>query len=155
MDLLKRMLPLAAGALAAVALAGCSVAVEPSPELPPILEPPILEPTPVVAPASSGLVTISWFVAGRSDAGLCVAYGATNLELVVYDARGAVVTREYAPCGDFSIRLALPAGTYTAEVTLVGRSNEAITVTKPLDAIDVVPGTDLAISVDFPSSSMI
>jgi len=144
MDLRKRMLPFITGALAAAALAGCQVAVEPLPVSPP-----------VTAPAETGTVTIRWLVAGRTDVALCNGYGASHLELVIYDVNGSTVARQYAPCGSFTTTLALPAGSYTADVTLVGPSNEAISVTKPLAAVDVVAGTDLAISVDFPSSSML
>jgi len=93
---------------------------------------------------------------GRAEPGAAADPGTADLGTDAGRRAGfARVGHDQLVRRDFSIRLALPAGTYTAEVTLVGRSNEAITVTKPLDAIDVVPGTDLAISVDFPSSSMI
>ena len=145
MVLSRRMvLPLAVAALAAAALAGCSVAVEPDNFAPP---PTTLE--------ASGTVTLDWLVAGRTDPGLCAAYGATHVELVVYDATGATVARQYARCESFSLTVPLPAGTYTADATLVDPNSNALSVTKPLEAIEVVPGTDLAINLDFPSSSML
>ena len=144
MDLSRRMLPLIAGALAAAGLAGCAVSLEPD-NLPP----------PLAAPASRGTVTLNWLVAGRTDPGLCAAYGATHVELVVYDDTGRTIARQYAPCESFSLTLPLPAGTYTADATLVDPRSNALSVTKPLEAIDIIPGTDLAINLDFPSSSML
>jgi hypothetical protein len=49
----------------------------------------------------------------------------------------------------------LPDGSYTADVTLVDSAGNSRSVTKPLQAIEVVAGTDLAIDVDFPSSSIL
>jgi hypothetical protein len=144
MDLSMRMRTLVVGALAAAAFSGCSVAVEPLPLSPP-----------VTVPSESGTVTINWLVAGRTDASICDGYGATHLEIVIDDRSGAMIARQYAPCGRFTSTVPLPVGAYSAEVTLVGPSNEAISVTKQLAAIDVVAGTDLAINVDFPSSSML
>jgi len=134
-------LVISACALAAASL-GCSVAVSP-------LEPPL------VTTAPAGTLTVRWLVAGTTDPGLCARYGATTLELVVYDAGGGEVATANAACESFSLTLALPEGSYSADATLVDPGARARSVTKPIQAIDIVAGTDLAIDLDFPPSSIL
>lgn len=114
-----------------------------------------VEPPTVVVPSSSGTVTLRWTVANRSDPSVCSAYAAPQFELVVYDASSNRVATATAPCAAFNVTLPLPEGTYSAEVTLVDFSGNARSTTRPLHAIEVVRGTDLAIDVDFPPSSML
>lgn len=141
MYLAKLVIPLSACALAAATL-GCAVGVD-GPVGPP------------VATAAAGTLTVRWLVAGTTNGSLCGSYNATTLELVVYDAAGNQVTTANAPCESFSLTLALPDGTYSADVTLVDPAGNSRSVTKPLAAIEVVAGTDLAIDVDFPSTSIL
>jgi hypothetical protein len=110
---------------------------------------------PVTTTVAAGTLTITWLVAGRSDPSLCAAYGASALELVVYDEAGAEVTTVNAPCESSSLTVTLPEGTYTAEATLVDAVSRARSTTKAITTFDVVAGTDLAISLDFPASSML
>jgi hypothetical protein len=136
-------IPLSVCALAATS-AGCTVGFGASTDLPP-----------VSVGETTGTLTLRWLVAGTTDSSVCDAYGASSVELVVYDASGSEVTSAEEPCGSFSLTLALPEGSYTAEATLVDAASGARSVTKPLSAIDVVDGTDLAIDVDFPASSIL
>jgi hypothetical protein len=141
MHLIKLVLSsLSAGALAAL-ISSCSVGVEPIVTTPP--------------GAATGTVTVTWSVAGASQPSLCNAYGAASLELVIDDANGNEVTTVNAPCSDFSTTLTLAEGTYSAEATLVDSASNSRSVTKPLQDIDVVAGTDLAIDLDFPASSIL
>jgi hypothetical protein len=126
-------------ALAAPAM-GCSIAVSP---------------TPPIALAGEGTVTVRWLVTGTTDPRMCDAYGATTLELILYDASGNEYARANAPCDAFYVSVPLPEGTYSAEVTLVDPRSNARSVTRPLEVIDVIAGTDLAIDIDFTASSML
>jgi hypothetical protein len=128
-------------ALAASAL-GCSVAVSPSPP-------------DVVVPANAGTLTVRWLVAGGTDPATCDAYGATTMEVVVYDASGAEIAKANAPCSAFAITIPLPDGTYSAEATLIDPGSNARSVTKPLHGLEVVSGTDLAVDLDFPTTSIL
>jgi hypothetical protein len=112
------------------------------------------EPAVVVVPAT-GTLTVRWTVAGTADPLMCSAYAASNLELIVYDESGTEIASANAPCHGFSVTMALPEGTYTAHATLIDSAGGARSTTKPLFAIDVVRGTDLAIDLDFPASSML
>jgi hypothetical protein len=142
MRLLKLVTPLYACALAAT-LPCCSVGI--GPEAPPV----------VAVPVATGTLTLRWTVAGAPDPSVCSAYGAPTLELVVYDASGAEVTTATAPCESFSLTLTLDEGSYSADATLVDLSSVARSVTKPLQDIAIVQGTDLALDVDFPTSSIL
>jgi hypothetical protein len=136
-------IPLSVCALAATS-AGCTVGLGASTDLPP-----------VSVDQATGSLTVRWLVAGTTDPSVCDAYAASAVELVVYDESGNEVTTADEPCGSFSLTLALPEGTYTAEATLVDASSGARSVTKPLSAIEVVAGTDIAIDLDFPASSIL
>jgi hypothetical protein len=142
MRLFELALSLAACALV-TALPACSVGLG--------AEPPIV----TSVPDTTGTVTVQWTVAGAPDPSVCSAYGATTLELVVYDANGTQVATANAPCDSFALTLTLDEGTYTADATLVDPDSTARSVTKPLDDIDVVAGTDLSIDLDFPTSSIL
>lgn len=128
---------------AACALAGCSVALEP-----------VAEPPPVVAPAAEGSLTVRWLVAGTNDAAVCDHYGLDAVQIITYDAAGRPVSRDAPPCGSFSVTIPLPEGTYSADVVMLDRSRRAVTSPKTLDAIEIVAGTDLAINMDFPLDSI-
>jgi hypothetical protein len=115
-----------------------------------------VEPTggpPPPVPPADGTVTVTWSLDLQHDPGLCVQFGATHLELVVYDAQGRRVDKVTAPCQEFAVTDPLPEGTYTAEVTLIDPGSNARTVTKTIQDIQVVAGTDEQIAIDFPSSS--
>jgi hypothetical protein len=127
------------------ALAGCSVSVEPMG----VPGPPTME-----LPAGDGSMTVNWLVAGTTSPDVCSQYGARQMEIVVYDSTGRPVTRMTEPCGSFSTSIPLPEGTYSADVTLLDAGGGTVSTTKTLSAINVIAGTDLAINVDFPSSSI-
>lgn len=135
------VIPLLTAALTAASM-GCSVAVSPSPPV-------------GVETAAMGTMTLRWTVTGTTSPSACAAYGATLLEVVVYDAAGNEVAHANQGCGAFGITLDLPDGTYTAEVTLIDSAGNARSVTKPLHAIEVVTGTDIAIDLDFPAASFL
>jgi hypothetical protein len=139
MDLLTLVIPLSTLFLAGGTL-GCSVTAEP----------PI-----VVAPAPTGTLTLRWTVVGSASAPVCRTFGATDLEVVIYDETGAEVARTTGPCEGFGLTIPLPDGTYSADVTLTDPGGGARSVTKPLQAIQIVAGTDLAIDLDFPQSSIL
>jgi hypothetical protein len=139
MDLVSLVIPLAACALSGASL-GCSVSVE--------------RPT-VTAPVPAGTLTVRWLVAGGTDPGACAAFGASLFEIVVYDEAGNPVLSGNAACSNFAITVDLAEGTYSADVTLTDAAGSSRSTTKVLSAIDVVAGTDLAIDVDFPTSSIL
>jgi hypothetical protein len=127
------------------AFSGCSVSVEP-----------IGEPGPpaIVVPTGAGSMTLNWLVAGSTNPAVCSQFGASQMEIVVYDASGRPVTRMTEPCGNFTASIALPEGTYTADATLLDAAGRAVSTTKTLEAINVIADTGLTINLDFPSDSI-
>jgi hypothetical protein len=135
------VLPLFACAFGGMS-ASCSITASP--------EPPV-----VIVPAATGSFTLRWSIDGTDDPSACSAYDATTLELVIYDESGTEVTTVDAPCETFSVSVPLPEGTYSADATLVDDAGNSRTLTKPLQAIEVVAGTDIAIDLDFPAGSFL
>lgn len=121
----------------ACAVAGCSLAVEPTITIPPE------EPE-----ADTGSVTVNWLVGGSSNPAACAQLGAREMELVIYDRNDRPVSRETASCESFTISVSLPEGRYSADVRMLG-GGQGTGARKTLEDIDVIAGTDLAINVDF------
>jgi hypothetical protein len=138
MDLLTLVIPLSM-TLAGGTL-GCTVTTEP----------PV-----VVTPAPTGTLTVHWTVANSVDPSACSAYSATDLEVVLYDESGTQVTSATGPCEGFALTIPLPEGSYSADVTLVDPNGTARSTTKPLQALSIIAGTDLAVDLDFPSTSIL
>jgi hypothetical protein len=132
---------------AVAGLTGCYVSTEPFPGP---------EPGPIpVIPVVTGTVTVSWTVAGSHSAPACSQFGAEELELVVSDAFRRPVMTVSAPCTDFELPVKLPRGNYEALARLVDASGNAISTGLPLRDIRIIPGSDLTIDIDFPSTSRI
>jgi hypothetical protein len=120
------------------------------------------DPDGVVDPGDPvGEMDFNWTIANATDSYDCSFYSlpgsALDLEMVLYDDRGDLVTREYAACEDFSLSLMISAERYYhAEVTMVDAGDHALAVstTQVLSDIWVEPETTVDLSVDFPPSSM-
>lgn len=102
-----------------------------------------------------GTLTVEYTIEGFTGSDLCSYYGVTDAELIVYSPSGAVVTQGYAPCSSFEIGARLSPGVYGADVTLVDPSNNAMSVTKPLDDLEVFSDVELVVDMDFPPASML
>jgi hypothetical protein len=127
---------------------GCTAVVD-------IPHPPPAEPPPIVPVAGAGSLTLRWLVAGTNDPNLCSVYGASTVELLVFDESGARVATANGACESFSLSLTLLPGTYTAETTLLDARGQPVSTTKQLLALRVIRRTDLAVDVDFTQSSML
>ncbi len=122
---------------------GCTVGVEPLPEV---------SPPAVVA---QGELSITWTVNGDSGSSACALAGADGLELVVTDENGATVAVADAACDANEVTVSLPEGRYEARVTLTDARNAPVTVEKPLEALDVTEGSKLNVDLDFPLGSVL
>jgi len=110
--------------------------------------------TPSPSP-TQGTMTVAYTIEGTTDPDLCDAYNVGDAELVVYTLAGSVITKQYQPCVDFQVGAVLFPGTYDADLTMVDRANGARSITKPLNAIDIIADTDVVIDVDFPPDSFL
>jgi len=100
-----------------------------------------------------GTLTIEWSIEGRRDPLDCIDFDVDRLELVVSGSSDEVEVEPY--CEDFSTSIDLYEGRYVADATLIDSFDRASTLTEAIDAFDIVAGTDLVISVDFPVGSFL
>lgn len=113
------------------------------------------DPDRVVVVDPPGTLTIDYTIYGETISSDCAYYGASDVELVVYDDLGHVIADQYAPCEFFTVSIDLYAGYYGAEVTLVDPSNYAVSVTSVLEDLEIVRDTELVVDVDFPPGAFL
>ena len=113
------------------------------------------DPDRVVVVDPPGTLTIEYTISGETIPSDCAYYGASDVELVVYDDLGYVIADQYAPCDFFSVSIDLYSGYYSADVTLVDPYNNAVSVTSVLQDLEIVRDTELVVNVDFPPGSIL
>ena len=106
-------------------------------------------------PLPTGTLTVHWTIDGQRSSLDCADFGADRLELIIYDETGAEVDEVQPYCESFAVSDELLEGSYFADVTLVDSSDRSATLTKTLDALDIIAGTDLDVAVDFPVDSFL
>jgi len=106
-------------------------------------------------PPPTGTLTVHWTIDGQRSSLDCADFGVDRLELVVYDESGAEVDEVEPFCESFVVSLDLFEDSYFADVTLVDSGDRAATLTKTLNALDIIEGTDLDVAVDFPVDSFL
>jgi hypothetical protein len=105
-----------------------------------------------VAPV--GTLTVRWTIDGLRDPLDCFDFAADRMEIRLYEGRSLI--DEVEPiCEDFSTTIELFDGVYSADATLVDSFDSAVTLTEPLEDIDIIEGTDLVIDIDFPIESFL
>ena len=109
----------------------------------------------ILVPAAVGTLTTEWSIDGSFVASNCRVYGAFDYELVVYDLDNFVVTEQQTPCEQFVLSVDLPVGIYSADATLVDAEDFSVSLTQVLDDLEIIEGTELIVSLDFPATSMI
>ena len=75
------------------------------------------------------------------------------MRLVVYDTAGRIVSDTAAACQNFSMRVGLYQGSYTATATMLDPSGSPRTTTINLQPFTVVADTTLVLDTDFPRNS--
>jgi len=106
-------------------------------------------------PLPVGTLTVKWTIDGQRSAFDCEDFGVDRLELVIYDDSGATVDEVEPLCESFAVSVDLVEGSYFADVTLVDSADRSATLTKTLNAIDIIDGTELDIAVDFSVDSFL
>jgi len=106
-------------------------------------------------PLPVGTLTVDWSIDGRHSSLDCADFGVDRLELVIYDESGAEVDELEPFCESFAVSADLVEGSYFADVTLVDSADRSVTLTKTLDAIDIIGDTELDITVDFSIDSFL
>jgi hypothetical protein len=101
-----------------------------------------------------GTLTVRWSIDGLRDPLDCVDFGVDRMEIRLYE-RGSLIDEIEPFCEDFTTTIELFDGIYDGDATLVDSRDFAVTLTEPLDNIDIIAGTDLLIDVDFPIDSFL
>ena len=103
----------------------------------------------------AGLLTVDWSISSSIDPVLCNAYGARDMELVIYDVFGGFVVEVEEPCEFFTVTVDLVEGTYDAEATLVDGFDRSVTETRVLTDLVIVGDTELVVDVNYPPGSIL
>jgi hypothetical protein len=102
-----------------------------------------------------GIMTVQWSIAGGLFPSDCIALRADTFELVLFDRFGEFFLEAGAPCEAFELSLVLPDDFYNADATLVDPFDFAVTLTEPLDGLEVIEGTELVVTIDYPPGSFL
>jgi hypothetical protein len=109
----------------------------------------------ILVPAAIGTLTTEWSIDGSFVASNCRIYGAFDYELVVYDLDNFIVLEQHTPCEQFFLSVDLPVGIYSADATLVDAEDFSVSLTQVLDDLEIIEGTELVVSIDFPAAAML
>lgn len=101
-----------------------------------------------------GTLSVTWSLDSTFDPEACLDFGASSLELVIYDDYGDVVDDPVLRCADFGVSIDLPEGEYALDATLLDRSGRSVSTTLQLEGIDVVEGYEEPLEIDFPIDSI-
>src|SRR5262245_26055963 len=77
--------------------------------------------TGIVQPVPTGFLTLNWTIENSTSPSICRLFGASDLELLLYDRRQRKVAQIYRRCNDFELTVELPERAYSANATLVNR----------------------------------
>ncbi|HLK39293.1 MAG TPA: hypothetical protein VKU41_21180 [Polyangiaceae bacterium] len=106
---------------------------------------------------SSGLeptatATFRWTVEESSDATFCAHYGASSVNIDLYERNGAYVDRVTKPCSEFVATASLREGGYSAALQLVDASGAAVSLSLA-SSFDVPTTGDTVVDTDFAKMS--
>jgi len=104
-------------------------------------------------PRGVGTLTLDWTIDGQRDARDCVDFGAVRLEIAIFDRFDRFVDTVEPRCEWFGTSVDLPEDQYFLELTLIDRFDRSVTDTLVPSAIDIIEGTELVLSEDFPLES--
>lgn len=102
-----------------------------------------------------GTLTIDWTIEGLRDPIDCAELGLDRMEILLYTPGDDVVERLEPLCEYFTISIDMLEGYYFGDATFVDSFDRAATLPEPLDDIEIIPGTELVISLDFPFDSFL
>jgi hypothetical protein len=102
-----------------------------------------------------GTLTVEWTIDGVRNPADCAAFGVDRLELVLFTRSGRVVDEIEPLCESFGVSIDLVEGLYFGDATLVDGFDDPATLTQPIDNIDIIAATELAVDIDFPIGSFL
>jgi hypothetical protein len=101
------------------------------------------------APSAVGTLTLQWTISGRHDATDCGGLGVERLQLSVKSS-AAEEDQSEGPCDAFQLSVDLSPGSYGGDAVLVDRFDRPVTLSVPLDQLDIMAGREVIKSIDFP-----
>lgn len=96
-----------------------------------------------------GVLVQNWTIASGTDPASCTRTRASQMRFVVLDEDGDVKATEFAPCTDFTNRLSLEDGTYTATATFLDSNNVAVSKTLLVGRFKVKENESRTLTIDF------
>ena len=103
------------------------------------------------APSAVGTLILQWTITGRRDPMDCSALGAERFDLSARPASAPTEEQQGdAPCDAFQISMDLAPGSYTGETLLVDRLDRPVTLSVPLEQVEIVAGREVTKTIDFP-----
>ena len=102
-----------------------------------------------------GTLTVEWTIDGVRDPSDCAAFAVDRLELVIFTRSGRVVDEIEPVCESFGVSVDLVEAVYFGDATLVDSFDAPATLTQPIDYLDIIEATELAVSIDFPIGSFL
>jgi hypothetical protein len=101
----------------------------------------------------TGSLTVQWSIAGTFSPTACSDFAVAEVEVVAFDAGGAIAEQLNVACEGHDAQLELLPGTYTVDVTMLDARGGARSTTLHLPPTYVYADTNVTLDTDFPSSS--
>lgn len=107
------------------------------------------------APAAVGTLTLQWTISGRRDASDCAGLGVERLQLSVKSAAAADEDQSEGSCDAFQLSVDLAPGSYAGDAFFVDRFDRPVTLSVPLEQVEVMAGREVIKSIDFPVAAFL
>jgi hypothetical protein len=108
-------------------------------------------PGPVVV--TQGQAVIDWTIDGVKDPNKCAQSSVATIEITVTDTNGAPAGTFQQACSSFATTIALNAGAYSANASLLDSNGQPRTTSVPINPFTINGNDSLSIPIDFPASS--
>ena len=105
-------------------------------------------------PPAVGTLTLQWTISGRRDPIDC---GGLGVERLALSLRAPPANEEQAEgqCDAFQLSMDLPPGSYSGDAVLIDRFDRPVSLSVPLDMVDIVAGRDVVKTIDFPVAAFL
>lgn len=109
------------------------------------------------APSAVGTLTLQWSLSGRRDPIDCGGLGVERFVVSLRSSSSSPADEEQfeGPCDAFQISIDLSPGSYAGDALLVDRFARPVTLSVPLDSVEIVAGRDVVKSIDFPVAAFL
>lgn len=106
-------------------------------------------------PPGVGSLTVQWTISGRREPLDCGGLGIDRFRVSLTAVGGTATEPWDAPCDAFQTSLDLSPGAYSGEAVMVDRLDRPVTLSLPLDEVEVVAGREALVAIDFPMAAFL